>query len=200
MSVLEAEAKARTEYKANPNKVLSKLSFSYCQRKALIPYEMTNEQFDNMINNYLAKFPNGTILDALWAYNGECKTKPTSFPSRIPLAMGQIAELEGRYEIALRNLFECVVLEIVQDLSEFKTLSPYHKEWNNDPLKFLRRGGSVDYLKKGSISGDRISQIVKKSSMSEKEIFEMYKYIGSIPPCCLTTEQINSYILDSIVE
>ena len=145
MSVLEAETKARTEYKANPNKVLSKLSFSYCQRKALIPYDMTNEQFNKMINNYLVKFPNGTILDALWAYNGECKTKPTTFPSRIPLAMGQIAELEGRYEIALRNLFECVVLEIVQDLSSFKTLSTYHKEWNNNPLKYLRRGGSVDY-------------------------------------------------------
>ena len=200
MSVLEAEAKARTEYKNNPDKVLSKLSYSYCQRKVLIPREMTNSQFDELIAAYKKQFPNGTILDALWAYNNQCKLYPTSFASRIPLALGQIAELEGRYEIALRNFFECLVLVFVEDLKSFNTLAPYHREWQNDPIKFLGRAGDIDYLDKGSLVSDRIAQIIKKSQESKKTVFENYKYRGSTFDCCLTTEQINEYIHNHINE
>ena len=198
MSVLDAEAKARLEYKNNPDKVLSKLNHSYCQRKVMIPYEMTNTQFEEMVAAYKRQFPNGTTLDALWAYNNQCKLYETRFLSRIPLALGQIAELEGRFEIALRNYFECLVLELVEDLSSFATLAPYHKEWKNNPVNYLKRGGEVDYLKKGSLVGDRIAQIIKKSQTPESEVFEKYKYCGSIPSCCLTTQEINSYISNSI--
>ena len=200
MSVLDAELKARAEYKNTPDNVLHKLSYSYCQRKALIPYEMTNGQFDELISAYKKQFSNGTVLDALWAYNNQCKLYPTNFASRIPLALGQIAELEGRYEIALRNFFECLVLVLVEDLKGFETSAPYHKEWQNDPIKFLGRGGDVDYLNKGSLVSDRIAQIIKKSQESKKEIFENYKYRGSTFNCCLTTEQINKFIHDHIKE
>lgn len=198
MSLIEAEAKARIEYKNNPEKVLSKLSYSYCQRKVLIPYDMPSNVFGEIISSYKKQFPNGTILDALWAYNVQCKTYRTNYTSRIPLALGQIAELEGRYEIALSNYFECLVLEFVEDLESFKPLAPYHKEWNNDPIKYLRRGGKTDYLDKGSLVGDRIAQIIKKSQEKKKDIFEKYMYRGSTFNCCLTAQQINQFIIDSI--
>ena len=99
MSVIEAEIKARSEYKNNPVKVLNKLSYAYFQRKALIPYEMTNDQFNEVIAAYKKQFPNGTILDALWAYNNQCKLYSTDFASRIPLALGQIAEFEGNMKL-----------------------------------------------------------------------------------------------------
>lgn len=200
MSVIEAEIKARSEYKNNPGKVLDKLSYAYCQRKALIPYEMTNDQFNEVIAAYKKQFPNGTILDALWAYNNQCKLYSTDFASRIPLALGQIAEFEGKYEIALRNFFECLVLEFVEDLDSFETLAAYHKEYQNDPIKYLSRGGDIDYLNKGSLVGDRIAQIIKKSQESKRLIFQRYKYQGSCFNCCLTTEQINKFICDHIVE
>ena len=200
MSVLDAELKARTEFKSDPNKVLNKLSYSYCQRKALIPFDMSEDTFNRFLKDYKNQFPNGTILDALWAYNVQAKMYPTKFASRMPLALGQIAELEGRYEIALRNFLECVVLEIVEDLESFNTLAPYHKEWGNNPIKYLNRAGSRGFLDKGSLVGDRLSQIIKKSQTSKKEIFETYKFRGAIPNCCLTIEEINNYIVKNIVE
>ena len=200
MSVIDAEAKARLEYKNNPEKVLSKLNHGYCQRKAMIPYEMSSVQFEEMIAAYKRQFPNGTTLDALRAFNNQCKLYETKFLSRIPLALGQIAELEGRFEIALRNYFECLVMQIVEDLSSFESLAPYHKEWKNNPVNYLKRSGEIDYLKKGSLVGDRIAQIIKKSQSTEMEVFSKYKYIGSLPSCCLTIQEINDYISNSIKE
>lgn len=200
MSVLDAETKARLEYKSNPDKILSKLTYSYCQRKVLIPFDMSENTFNRFLADYKNQFPNGTILDALWAYNVQAKMYPSKFVSRMPLALGQIAELEGRYEIALKNFLECLVLEIVEDLESFKTLAPYHKEWGNNPINYLNRAGFRDLLDKGSLVGDRLYQIIKKSQTSKKEIFETYKYRGAIPNCCLTVEEINNYIQKSIVE
>lgn len=129
MSIIDAEVKARLEFKKNPDKILSKLNYSYCQRKALISFDMSESKFNQYLEDYKSRFPNGTILDALWAYNVQAKVYPTKFASRIPLALGQIAEFEGRYEVALSNFLECVVLEIVEDLELFKTMSLYHSEW-----------------------------------------------------------------------
>lgn len=200
MSIIDAEAKAKSEFKKNPDKILSKLNYSYCQRKALIPYDMSESKFNQYLEYYKSCFPNANTLDALWAHNVQAKAYPTKFASRIPLALGQIAEFEGRYEVALSNFLECVVLEIVEDLESFKTLSLYHSEWGNNPIKYLDRAGARDFLDKGSLVGDRLCQIIKKCQTSKKEIFKRYKYCGIISNCCLSIEEINNYIFKSIIE
>ena len=200
MSILDAETKARTAFRMNPEKILSKLDYGYCQRKALVPYEMSTAQFSEMLSDYQKKFPAGTTLDALWAFNSQCKLSSGVFSSRIPLALGQIAELEGRLEIAIRNYLECVVLMIVEDLESFETLSQCHKEWEGNPFLYLRRYGNVDYLSKGCLVGDRIAQIIKKAQATKQDVFNQYKYLGAIPRCRLTTEQINNFIAESIGE
>ena len=124
-------------------------------------------------------------------FNGFCKPHPVSIRTN--------CRIRRKYEIALRNFFECLVLEFVEDLDSFETLAVYHKEYQNDPIKYLSRGGDIDYLNK-TLVGDRIAQIIKKSQESKRLIFQRYKYQGPCFNCCLMTEQINKFICDHIVE
>ena len=201
----------KEKYKKNKNKIVEKYTIEYCSKKCLIPfiqingqYRSTLEDFKNFLPNYKNKFPNSVIFDALWAFYGYLMTKIGSSNLSIGdyyysmfgirKAQFEVLKIEGNIELALRNYFESVVYIQVSNI--------YHSKENLDSVskKPSDISISVDAFLKNewemarAVDEKVVGPIAKKCECTIKELFDEYKYEGSIPFTILSSEQINSAI------
>lgn len=215
-AIKEYEAKQRANFEKNKNKIIEKLTIEYLQKHFFIPIKQVNDNFVNLDNeferfskDYFIKFPSGTILDALWAFdsnllpllgNGSL-SKNDYFMSMHYLKMSQcyICEIEGKIEQALYLNFEATCyLTLGRIYGSALNLDKYSK--NHDFSKAFKITADSMLTSKDEmrwhVSNKFIERIAKKTGTTLFELLADYHFKGSIPNSDLSSDLLNkAYIL-----
>ena len=182
---IEEIIKSQTEFfKANKDKLISKMSFSSLSCKAILPFDMSEGAFNDMVSAYVTKFPYGTILDAIWEHNtqrlmqsGKISEQSNRYweQAMIYQSYGQIAEIEGRYDVALKCFFEHEVYDAVGYIENRRANAHLLNKSisNEDALQqYIER--RKDYFH--PLSAKRIKMISKKMKITPEQALDLYHY------------------------
>lgn len=211
--ILDFETEQRNKFVKNKQKLIEKINIEYLQKHNFLPYMVINREykkvdgiFQKFSIDYFAKFREGTLLDALWAFNGDFQIKIDTFSidqfdqlmSNFYMRSSQmrICFFEGRIEQCLRFYFEAVCLLIAAQIYG-TALSQIKCRGTNDLNRALKNVIDVNfddnYWLSSQIHFDNknIEKILKCTGVSFGDLFNEYRFCGYVPNSAITSERIN---------
>lgn len=218
--IVDFEAKQRNKFVKNKQKLIEKINIEYLSKHYFLPFMVINREYKKVDDifqqfsiDYFAKFKCGTLLDALWAFNGDFQMKINTFStdqfdqlmSNFYMRSSQmrICFFEGRIEQYLRLYFESVCLLIAgQIYGGALNIVKCHIANNFD--KALKNVSTVNFNDNYWLSSQihldnkNMTKILTYAGVTFGDLFNEYKFCGYLPNSAITSEIINSRISNYI--
>lgn len=216
--IIEFEKEQKNKFIKNKHKLIDKISIEYLSKHSFFPLMTVNREyirvedvFQKFAIDYFAKFKNGTLLDALWAFDEDFQSNIDTFSknqfdclmSNFYLRNSQmrICFFEGRIEQYLKFYFENICLLIAAQIYG-TALILVKSHAANDLNKALKNVCDVNFSDNHWLSSQiyldnkNMEIILKYTGLTFEDLFNEYKFCGYLPNSAITSEKINLRIND----